>query len=125
MSQKNAVSAFQHYLGTQFSRFTQISRFTSTKVQILTQKAVVAAAELGHVEAMCCAGSCYMYGKGVGADVVKAVDLYVRAAKVRLCVRACVELAVIRAHAGAAYMRSLHAQLTCLHTCLHRCLHTC
>ena len=85
MSQKNPVTAFQHYLGTQFSRFT------STKVQILTEKAVVAAAELGHVEAMCCAGSCYMYAKGVAADVVKAVDLYVRAAKVRLCVGAWVD----------------------------------
>ena len=42
------------------------------------------------MEAMCCAGSCYMYAKGVAADVVKAVDLYVRAAKVRLCVGASV-----------------------------------
>ena len=39
-----------------------------------------AAAELGHVEAMCCTGSCYMYGRGVSRDVALAADWYVRAA---------------------------------------------
>ena len=40
-----------------------------------------AAAELGHVEAMCCTGSCYMYGQGVQQDVALATDWYIRAAK--------------------------------------------
>ena len=53
MSQRSAVTSFQHYL---------------------------AAAELGHPEAMCCAGSCFMYGKGVQRDVEAAVGWYLRAA---------------------------------------------
>lgn len=53
MSQRSPTTAFQHYL---------------------------ASAELGHVEAMCCAGSCLMYGKGVHRNVEEAVEWYVRAA---------------------------------------------
>ena len=40
-----------------------------------------AAAKLGHVEAMCCTGSCYMYGQGVERDVALATEWYIRAAQ--------------------------------------------
>jgi len=54
MSQRSPDKAFRHYL---------------------------AAAELGHSEAMCCAGSCLMYGKGVARDVAAAVEWYILAAQ--------------------------------------------
>ena len=40
----------------------------------------LAAAELGHPEAMCCVGSSLMYGNGVAQDVDAAAEWYVRAA---------------------------------------------
>ena len=40
----------------------------------------LAAAELGHPEAMCCVGSSFMYGNGVAQDVDAAAEWYVRAA---------------------------------------------